>query len=131
MNKNILKGIGAIIAGLLAAVLLAVGTDAALRGIGFFPPATNPQAYTSLMFLVSLVYSTVFTFIGGFVVGELAPPEPMKYVAVLAVVAALLGIAGIFASWHVLAHWYVIGQAVLAFPAVWFGGRLATRRAYS
>lgn len=122
---SMLKGVGAIIAGLLVAVVLAAGTSAVLEGIGYFPPSTTPQAYTPLMFLVSLVYSTAFTFVGGFVVGKLAPRAPMKHVAVLAVVAAVLGIAGILASWDLLAHGYVIGQAVLAFPAVWFGGKLA------
>ena len=126
---NTLKGIGAIIAGLLVAVVLAVGANAILEGIGYFPPSTTPQAYTPLMFLISLAYSTAFTFAGGFVVGKLAPRAPMKHVAVLAVIAAALGIAGIFASWNQLAHWYVIGQAVLAFPAVWFGGKLAIRNA--
>ena len=125
MNKDTLKSIGAILAGFFAAVVLAVATDAALEGIGFYPPATKPEAYTSWMFFVSLVDRNVYTLIGGFVIGKLAPREPMKHVAVLAIVATLLGIGGIFASWNTLPHWYVLAQAVLAFPTVWFGGKLA------
>jgi hypothetical protein len=126
MNKNIFKSIGAVIAGFLTAIFLTVGTDAVMEGIGFF--STNPETYTSRMLFVALVYRTVFTGLGGFVIGKLAPYKPMNHVAVMAVISALLGIGGIVAEWNMIEHWFPITQAVLAFPFVWYGGKLALNR---
>lgn len=123
---HIIQGIGAVVAGFLTAVILSAGTDAVLVGIGYYPQSTNPGAYTFVMLFIGLAYRTAFTVLGGFVIGKLAPHQPMKYVMILAIIATLLGIGGIFAEWNMLAHWYPIAQTVLAFPSVWYGGKLAT-----
>lgn len=109
----------------MTAILLTVVTDAALAATGFLPVDAKPEAYTFWVLFVALVYRTVFTVLGGFVIGKLAPHNPMKHVAVLVVISTLLGIGGIFAEWNMFEHWFPIAQAVLAFPSVWYGGKLA------
>lgn len=124
---KILKSIGAVVAGFLTVVFLSVGTDAVLERTGFFPPTTEPEAYTQWMLFVALVYRTVFTVLGGFVTAKLAPSKPMKHVMVLAVLGTVAGIGGVFAGWQYGNHWYPIALAVSAFPAIWYGGKLATK----
>ncbi len=112
----------------MTAVLLTVVTDAALASICFLPVDVEPEGYTFWVLFVALVYRTVFTVLGGFVIVKLAPHNPMKHVFVIAVVSLLLGIGAIFAEWDMFVHWFLIAQAVLAFPSVWYGGKLALFR---
>ena len=122
MKKN-LKSIGAVVAGFLTVVMLSIITDTILEKSGIFPPQTVP--YASWMLGVALFYRTVFTVAGGFVTAKLAPSKPMKHVIVLAILGTLGGISGVIAGWNLSAHWYPIALAVLAFPSVWYGGKLA------
>jgi len=122
-----LKSIGAVVAGFLTVVVFSIGTDAVLEGIGFFPPATKPEAYASWMLFIALVYRTIFTVFGGFVTAKLSPSNPKKHVIALAIFGTLGGIAGVFAGWSYGNQWYPIALALLAFPSVWYGGKLATK----
>ena len=125
---KILKSIGAVVAGFLTVVILSIVTDMILEGIGFLPPATKPEAYASWMLFVALLYRTVYTVGGGYVTAKLAPANPMKHVVVLAVLGTLGGIMGVVAGWNLGNHWYPIALAVLAFPSVWYGGKLAIQK---
>lgn len=119
------KSIGAVVAGFLTVVILSIGTDAVLEGIGFFPPATKPEAYTFWLLFIALAYRTIYTVLGGFVTAKLSTSKPMKHVIVLAVLGTLGGIAGVINGWSYGNQWYPIALAVLAFPSVWYGGKLA------
>lgn len=122
---KIARSIGAVIAGFLTIAVLSIATDAVLTGIGVFPP--KPEAYTSWMLLIAVVYRSIFAVLGGFVIGKLAPSKPMKHVAVLAVIGTLIGIGGVITGWNLpgYPHWYAITLAVLTFPTIWYGGKLA------
>lgn len=122
---NILKGIGAIIAGTVTAIVLTTIADAVLESLGIFAPVGRPGEYSSWMLFIALAYRIGFTALGGFVVGKLAPEKPVGHILVMAIIATLLGIGGILASWGVLAAWFLFGQAILSFPAVWYGGKVA------
>jgi|SRR6185369_3530189 len=126
---KILKSIGAVVAGFLTVVVLSVGTDAILEAAGVLPPQTQHAVYTSwTLLLLALVYRTVYTVLGGYVTARLAPQKPMKHVVVLAILGTLGGIVGVFAGWNLSEHWYPIALAVLAFPSVWYGGKLAKKK---
>lgn len=125
---KVLKSVGAVVAGFLTVVVLSIATDAILEAVGFFPPATKPEEYASWMLLIALIYRTVFTVLGGFVTAKLAPFNPKKHVIVLAVLGTIGGIAGVINGWSYGNHWYPIALAVLAFPSVWYGGKLATNK---
>lgn len=125
---KMVKSIWAVVAGFLTVVVLSVATDAVLEGIGFFPPATQPEAYESWMLFLALVYRTVFTVFGGFVAAKLAPSKPMNHVIVLAVIGTIAGIGGVVAGWNLSENWYPIALAVLAFPSVYYGGKLGVKK---
>jgi len=60
MNKNTSKSIGAILAGFIAVFVLSVVTDFILEKLGFFPPATEPDAYTGWMLMLALIYRSIY-----------------------------------------------------------------------
>lgn len=120
---NYLKSIAAVVAGFLTVVILSVGTDFILQTTGIFPPQ-SAGVYMPWMLIVALIYRTVFTILGGYVTGWLAPYRTMSHVWALAILGLLGGIAGVISGWNLSAHWYPIALAVLAIPSVWFGGLL-------
>lgn len=122
---NIIKSIGALLAGIFTVSILTIIADAVLQGIGFYPPLTKSEEYTTLMYIIGLAYRTGFSILGGLVVAKLAPSRPMGHVYVLAAIGLVLGVAGIFSLWNTFEHWYPIAQAALTAPAIWYGGKLA------
>jgi hypothetical protein len=126
----ILKSIGAIVGGFLTVVLLSVGTDYIVEYFGIFPPASEQGLYVAWMLALALIYRTIYTVLGGYVTAKLAPVNPMRHVVMLGVLGTLGGIAGVIVGWNLSSHWYPMALAVLAFPSVWYGGRLALKRAF-
>ncbi len=53
---NILKSIGAVLAGIITIVLTHTGTDYVLESLGLFPPQSEPAAYTPGMLMIALIY---------------------------------------------------------------------------
>src|SRR5262245_59926766 len=95
--KNILKSIWAVVAGFFSVAVLSIVTDMISEMTGVFPPQTQPQAYTSLMLFSALVYRSVYTVIGGYIVAKLSPSKPMKHAIILAVIGTLAAIGGTIA----------------------------------
>lgn len=130
MNKNIFKSIGVVIVGILAIFILPGICDATLimSGLPPFPP--KPEAYTSLILVLSFIYRVIFVFVGGFIVGKLAPNNSMKLVLIFAIICIPIALYGIIAGWNLPSypHWYPIGLFVLTFPSVWYGGKLAVKK---
>ncbi len=126
MNKYIFKNIGAIILGFLTIVGFSLSVDKGLEVIGFLPK--DPTLYTTKILLISVVYRSVFSILGGFVVGKLASQKQMKSVIILAIIGTLIGITGVITGWNMpgYPHWYAITLATLTFPCIWFGGKLQT-----
>lgn len=125
---SILKSIGAVLAGFVSVVIVSVGVDALLEGIGFFPPANQPEAYVWWMLLIALAYRTVITIGAGYITAKLAPSRPMRHAIILGIVGTIGGTLGVIASWDLGSHWYPILLAVLALPSTWWGGRLLETR---
>ena len=107
----------------MVVVILSIGTDAILEGLGIFPDPKN-GLFITWMLALALAYRTLYTIAGGYVTAWLAPDKPAKHIMILGIIGTLAGIGGIFAGWNLSAHWYPIALAVLAYPSVWFGGRL-------
>lgn len=124
MNKNILKGIGAVVAGFITVVILSIGTDFVLETLGIFPPASQPELFGGWMLVVALAYRSVYAVIGGYVTARLAPNPTMRYVVILGILGLIGGIMGVIAGRNLSAHWYPVALAATAFPCVWVGGKL-------
>ncbi len=121
---NILKSIGAVVAGFLTGVLLSVGTDWIVEHAGIFPPPSSAGLYITWMLAVALLYRTIYTVAGGYMTAMLAPKRKMLHVNILGFLGTLGGIAGVVGGWNLSAHWYPIALALLAYPSVWAGGKL-------
>jgi len=123
MNKNILKSIGAVLAGFVTVAILSIVTDFVLETLRIFPGTTHPELYASWMLAIALVYRSLFTVIGGYLTARLAPQNPMHHVYVLMAIGLIGGIAGAVGGWHLGNHWYPVLLAVTGPIFVWIGGR--------
>ena len=128
MNMKILRGIGAILAGIIFIVVSHTGTDFVLEKLGIFPPP-DQGFHVTWMVVTATVYRSIFTVVGGYITAALAPDPPMRYVIILGsfglVVSTLAAIATI--PMKLGPSWYPIALAVLALPCVWLGGKLRTK----
>ncbi len=120
-----LKGIGAVFAGFVAVVILSTATDFALEASGFFPPQSEPGAYTAGLLCIAFFYRSVYTVAGGYVTARLAPLAPMRHAIILGIVGIIAGTLGAVVTWEMTPHhWYPISLVVFALPCTWLGGRL-------
>src|SRR5690242_12547763 len=107
---NILKSIGAVLAGIIVIVLLSVATDAVLHAAGIMPSPDQPQSDAKL--LLATVYRTLYGVIGGYVTARLAPAKPLRHAVILGVIGILLGLLGLAMTRNMPAvaghEWYPI-----------------------
>lgn len=127
---KIVKSIGSVVAGFLVVVILSTIMDRIMEGTGLFPSVANPGAYTSWMYVIALIYRTVFTVLAGYVAALIAPENKMLHVWILAIIGFLSGTLGAILNWGLAQgfEWYPISLAVLAIPSVVYGGYLKTKR---
>lgn len=125
---KILKGIGAILAGILFIVVTHTATDFVLEKLGIFTPP-DQGFHTTWMVVTATIYRSIYTVAGGYVTAALAPDPPMRYVLILGLIGLAMGtLAAIMTiPMRLGPAWYPIALAVLALPCVWLGGRLRTR----
>lgn len=125
---NVLKGIGAILAGMIFIVFTHTATDYVLESLGIF---TQPSEgfHTTWMVVTATIYRSIYTIGGGYITAALAPDPPMRYVLILGIIGTVLGTLGAIATipLGIAPIWYPIALAVLALPCVWLGGRLRTK----
>jgi hypothetical protein len=126
MNKNTLKSIGAVLAGMLAGVILTIVTDIVLHAIGVFAPWGQPNGDGPL--LLATAYRTVYGIAGSYIIAWLAPNRPMRHALVGGFIGLVVSILGAAVTWNkgpaFGPHWYPLALIVLALPQAWAGGRL-------
>src|SRR5262249_40554607 len=120
------RSTGALVAGLLAILILSIGTDLALHTSGIFPPLGEPMS--DALFLLATAYRIVYGVVGCYITARLAPSRPMQHALVLGVVGLVLSIGGAAATWNAGPefgpHWYPVALIVTAMPCAWAGGTL-------
>lgn len=126
MKKEILKSIGAVIAGLAVLAILSTITDSVLQKTGVMktePFVENPVWLIAIIVL----YRMVFTALGCFLTARMAPGKPMKHAMILGIICVVLTLAGLIAMWDTPPRWYPISLIVLTLPAAWLGGKMAIK----
>jgi hypothetical protein len=125
MKMNILKGIGAILAGFIFIGVTHNGTDFILESLGIFTPF-GVRFDTTWMVITAVIYRNLFMIAAGYLTAKLAPAPKMRYVVILGVIGTLLGIVGIFvnAKYDMGPMWYPVALVLLGFPCLYFGARL-------
>jgi cobalamin synthase len=128
MKMKILKGIGAILAGIVFIVVTHTLTDLVLEKLGIFPPPAQ-GFHITWMVVTATIYRSLYTVRGGYITAALAPDPRMRYVIILGVIGLALGTfaAIVTIPMKLGPAWYPIALAVLALPCVWLGGKLRTR----
>lgn len=123
---NIIKSIGAILAGLLTGAILSIGTDMILEKAGMFP-SPGAGLFVPWMLFLALVYRCAYNTAGCYVAALLAPDRPMGHALTLGTIGLAFTILGSIANWDQSAAWYPIALAVLTLPSAWLGGKLRVR----
>ena len=125
-GPNILRSLGAVVAGLLIIFVLHLGTDVVMHATGIFPPWFQPMA--GPLWVFALAYRTVFSVLGCYITARLAPNNPMKHAMLLGVIGVVLSMAGLVSTWKAGPaygpRWYPIALVVSALPCAWLGARL-------
>jgi len=128
VNKNTLKSIGAVLAGMLAGIILTIVTDIVLHAVGVFPPWGNSMVGFDGPLLLATVYRTVYGVLASYIIARLAPDRPMQHALVGGFIGLVVSILGAAVTWNkgpaFGPHWYPLALIVLAMPQAWAGGKL-------
>src|SRR5678815_4756714 len=89
-QRNILRSVAAVVAGLLFVIIITTATDALLHFTGIFPPWGQPMSDS--LFLLAFAYRIVYGIAGGYITARLAPDKPVKHAVLLAVVGFFLSL---------------------------------------
>ena len=126
-TKSIGRSIGAVVAGMVLGAVLSLGTDVVLHALHVFPPWNQPAGDGPLA--LATVYRIVYSVLGCYVTGRLAPGRPMMHAMVLGAIGVVVSTAGAIATWNRTAefgpHWYPVALIVVSLPCAWAGGRIA------
>ena len=120
---RLLRSLGALLAGMIAVIVLSVGTDLVMHRLGVFPPPGQPM-WDSRLLALAFAYRSVYGIFGGYLVARLAPYAPMGHALVSGVVGLVVSTIGAVAMWNRGPNWYPIALAVTALPYAWVGGLL-------
>lgn len=125
---NILKGLGAILVGIVFIVLTHTATDFVLESLGLFP-RPGEGLLSPWLAVIATIYRSVYSIGGGYVTAALGPEPRMRYVIILGLIGLVISslAAVVTIPMKLGPAWYPIALAVLALPCVWLGGRLRTK----
>ena len=129
-QRNTLRSVGAVLAGIVAIFVLSLGVDVILHAAGVYPPFGQP--FSGRLCLLATAYRLVFAVAGGYITARLAPNRPMQHALIYGCVGVVLSTAGAIATWNggpaYGPHWYPIALIAISLPCAWLGGRLALAR---
>jgi hypothetical protein len=131
--RRIGQSIVALLAGMLADVILSLGTDEVLHLTHVFPPWGASMAGYEGALLLATIYRTISGVFGSYIAARLSPNRPMLHVMVLGTLGFVVCILGAVATWNkgpaIGPHWYPVSLIVFAIPAAWAGGKLQIAQA--
>lgn len=126
---NILKSIGAVLAGMIFIIASHMITDRVLEAAGVFPPPEQ-GLHITWMVVLATVYRTVLSIAGCYLTAALAPSRPMLHAMILGGIGFVIsGIASYFViPMNLGPAWYPIALTVLSPVSGWMGGMLYQSR---
>ena len=123
-----LKGIGAVVAGMVLVIAGSIATDMALQAAGVFPANYK---LTAAQLLIATLHRTAWAILASALVARLAPSRAMTHALIFGAIGVALNILGAIVEWSAGAHWYPFTLAATALPCAWIGAKLVGRRAYT
>src|SRR5262249_42452116 len=94
----VLRRVAAVLAGLLAILILSLGTDFLLHAAGIFPSLR--QSISDPLCLLATAYRTVYAVAGCYIAAQFAPERPMAHALVLGLAGVVLSTTGAAATWN-------------------------------
>ena len=129
-SRRVLRGIGAVLAGVVVVAMLDLGIDVVMHATGIYPPWFQPMR-TSL-WLLAIGYRTCDGIAGGYIVARLAPDRPVQHALVLGAIGLVLSTAGVVGTWNKGPEfgpkWYPLTLVAIALPCALLGGLLRARQ---
>jgi hypothetical protein len=127
---NLLKSIGAVVAGFVTCFALAIAMDVMLVMAHVFPDPMHPELFSDGQYAVITFYTAVFSAAGAWLTAKLAPSKPMSHAIALGVLGFIASSLGAYFNWAKAAghEWYPIALIVIAIPSCWFGGWFYMKR---
>jgi hypothetical protein len=128
MNKNVLKSIGAVLAGFIFIGIAHSAVDAILEGAGILPKG-HLNVGAGLIILV-ISYRAILSLAGCYLTAKLAPENPMKHALILGGIGTILSAVGaiVTANMNIGPWWYAWSLVVIALPISWFAAKLYVSR---
>lgn len=124
--RRTLRSIGAVLTGVVAVIVLSLGTDVVLHASGIYPPWFQPMA--DALWVLALAYRIVYGVAGGYIAARLAPNRLMAHALALGVVGLALSIVGVAMHWNKGPEygpkWFSLALIATALPFAWLGGKL-------
>lgn len=127
--KNIPKSIGAVLAGFVLVLVLAVVTDAVFMAMHVFPAPDHPELYSDRLYLLITFYTAIYSVAGGWLTARLAPAWPRFHALILGLLGTLSSTVGAILMWgKATGHeWYPVALIAIASPTCWLGGWIYTK----
>jgi hypothetical protein len=122
------RSVLAIVAGFASTVVLALGTDFAVRSS--FPASFDSSGATQdpAFLLAGIAYTAVFGVVGSFVAARSAPSRPLLHALILGGIAFAISVAAQASRWATGPVWYHLAAVVFVLPSAWLGGWLRERQ---
>jgi len=118
-----------VLAGVMAVIVLSLGTDVVLHATGIYPPWFQPMA--GGLWVLALTYRIVYGIAGGYIAARLAPNRPMAHALALGFIGLALSVVGVAANWNkgpeYGPRWFSIALIATALPCAWIGGVIGLR----
>jgi hypothetical protein len=128
--SRILRSIGAVLSGLIATVVLSLGTDFLMHATGVYPAWSQPM--DDSQFALATAYRSVYAITGSYVSALVASFQPMQHAVALGVVGMVLATKGAITTWNAgpqfARRWYAIALILLSIPYGWLGGKVRVRQ---
>jgi hypothetical protein len=119
------RSILAVFSGVVAVVVLSLGTDQVFHSLDVFPPWGQPMNDFGDN-LLALAYRCVYGVVGSYLTARFAPHSPMRHVWIGAAIGFVLSLGGVVAAMNVNLGplWYPIALTLTGLPCAWLGGKL-------
>ena len=126
---TILRSVLAVLCGLIFILITHSATDFILESFGFFTP-TTVRFDTPWMLVTAIIYRAIFSVIGCYITGLIAPSRPILHAMILGIIGLVLSTVGTIVAikMDLSPAWYPIALVVMSLPCAWLGGKLASRR---
>jgi hypothetical protein len=128
--SRILRSVGVVLLGLIASVVLSLGTDVLMHSTGIYPPWAQPMSDSQ--FALATAYRSIYAVAGSYISARVATFQPMQHAIALGIIGMVLAIIGAVATWNAGSQfarkWYPISLILISIPCGWLGGKLRVRQ---